>query len=63
MGGKGSGGARIGAGRKPLDGIPRIKLSVRIPVELMNELERDAEHLNVPLSKIVVELLEKGLEQ
>lgn len=63
MGGKGSGGARLGAGRKPFDGIPRVKISARIPVEIINELERESEKLNISVSQVITKLLQKGLER
>lgn len=63
MGGFGSGGARENAGRKSLDGEPRIKLSVSLPASLLSLIRAEADRQQLPVSNIMTELLTKGLER
>lgn len=62
MGGIGSGGAREGSGRKPLDG-ERVKISVRLPVWVLNLIKSEAERRQLSTSQLITELLTKGLER
>lgn len=62
MGGIGSGGAREGAGRKTLDGEPRMKISVTLPVSLVSGLRHRADVSGVSVSQLITELIKKGLE-
>lgn len=61
MGGIGSGGAREGAGRKATDGA-REKISVRLPVWLVDLIKDEAARRKVSASQQITELLTKGLE-
>lgn len=63
MGGFGSGGARENAGRKSLDGEPRIKISVALPASLFTLVRAEADRRQLPVSNIMSELLTKGLER
>jgi hypothetical protein len=61
MGGIGSGGARDGAGRKPIDGTPRAKVSFSVPQWLIDMVRDEAERRNIPTSQLITELIEKGM--
>lgn len=61
MGGKGSGGSRAGAGRKSLDGAPREKLSISLPVWIADLVRVEAARRHVAASQLITELLTKGL--
>jgi hypothetical protein len=61
MGGIGSGGARDGAGRKPIDGVPRAKVSFSVPQYLIDQVRELAERQKISTSQLVTELLEKAL--
>lgn len=63
MGGFGSGGARENAGRKSLDGEPRIKISVTLPASLLTLVREEAYRRQLPVSNIMSELLTKGFER
>lgn len=63
MGGIGSGGARIGAGRKAEDGSPKIKISARVPGWLLDLIRTEATRRQLPTSQLITELLTKGLER
>lgn len=63
MGGFGSGGARENAGRKSLDGEPRIKISVTLPASLLTLVREEADRRQLPVSNIMSELLTKGFER
>lgn len=63
MGGIGSGGARDGAGRRPLDGSPRVKISVSVPEWLLSIVRDEADRLRVPTSQYITYLITKGLEE
>lgn len=63
MGGFGSGGAREGAGRKTQDGEPRSKISVTIPVWLLNILRDEADRRKISISQLITDFLTKGLER
>lgn len=62
MGGIGSGGAREGAGRKATDGA-RSKISVRIPVWLVDMIREEADRRKVSTSRQITDLLIKGAEK
>lgn len=62
MGGIGSVGAREGAGRKATDGT-REKISVRLPVWLVELIKDEAARRKVTTSQQITELLTKGLER
>lgn len=62
MGGIGSGGAREGAGRKTIDGVPRTKISVTLPSWLLILIRDEADRRKISTSQLVTELLTKGLE-
>ncbi|MDE6156923.1 MAG: hypothetical protein K2F78_02130 [Muribaculaceae bacterium] len=61
MGGIGSGGARDGAGRKMIDGEPRMKVSVTLPVSLVSFLRDRAMCSHISTSQLITELIKKGL--
>ena len=61
MGGIGSGGAREGAGRKLIDGEPRMKISVTLPVGLVAHLRDMAMRGHTSTSQLITELIKKGL--
>lgn len=61
MGGIGSGGSRIGAGRKSIDGSPRVKISLTIPDWQDHLLRANAERRKVSVSQLVTDLIEKGM--
>lgn len=63
MGGKGSGGAREGAGRKTQDGAPRVKITVTLPAWMVSTLRAESDRLRLPTSQVVTELIKKGLER
>lgn len=63
MGGTGSGGARKNAGRKSLDGEPRIKISVTLPAWQLDLVRSEATRQQLPVSNLITELLTKGLER
>ena len=63
MGGIGSGGARRGAGRKPIDGEPRTKISVTLPTWQLELIKDEAARRKRPVSNLVSELIAKGLEK
>lgn len=63
MGGYGSGGSRNGAGRKPIDGEARAKLSVNLPTWLLWLIRDEAERRRQSTSQLITELLTKGLEK
>jgi hypothetical protein len=63
MGGKGSGGARFGAGRKPIDGVPRAKVSFSVPQYLIDQVRDLAESQKIPTSQLLSELIEKALKE
>ena len=64
----GHGGAREGAGRKPVFDDP-VTITLTMPSALLNRVERHAEQLskefgiNVSRNVAAVKLLEKGLEK
>lgn len=62
MGGFGSGGARKNAGRKPIDGRTRTKLSVSLPTWQLEQVKSEATRLRLPLSNLISELITKGLK-
>lgn len=62
MGGIGSGGAREGAGRKATDG-ERAKISVRIPVWLVDLIKEEADRRRVSTSQQITDFLMKGVER
>lgn len=53
MGGKGSGGAREGAGRKSIDGAPRGRVTLCLPVDLINRLKEEADRRNLSFSQLL----------
>jgi len=63
MGGIGSGGAREGAGRKTVDGEPRMKISVTLPSWLLNLIRDEADRRRVSTSQLITDFLTKGLER
>ncbi len=63
MGGYGSGGSRKGAGRKPIDGVARAKVSVNIPVWLLDSIRDEAARKKVSISQQITDLLTKRLER
>lgn len=63
MGGLGSGGARKNAGRKSLDGEPRIKISVTLPAWQLEVVRAEAARQQHPVSNMITELITKGLER
>lgn len=62
MGGIGSGGAREGAGRKATDGA-RTKISIRIPVWLVDLIKEEADRRRVSTSQQITDFLMKGVER
>lgn len=62
MGGIGSGGARTGAGRKAIEGEPRVKVSMSLPGWLVDLIRAEAVRREVSASKLITELLMKGVE-
>ncbi len=62
MGGIGSGGARKNAGRRPMDGEPRVKISVSIPMWQLDLVKNEAARLRLPVSGMITDLITKGLE-
>ncbi len=62
MGGIGSGGTREGAGRKATDGA-RTKISVRLPLWLVDLIRSEASRRKVSTSQLITEFLTKGLER
>ncbi len=63
MGGYGSGGAREGAGRKSIDGEPRAKISVTVPAWQLEMIRAEAVRRKISASRLITELLTKGLER
>ena len=63
MGGIGSGGARKNAGRKPIDGEIRSKISVTLPMWQLDLVRGEAARLRLPVSNLITELITKGLEK
>lgn len=63
MGGIGSGGARENAGRKCIDGQPRIKVSVSLPSRLLSTLRAEADHRKISTSQLITDLITKSLEK
>lgn len=63
MGGYGSGGARKGAGRKPVDGSPKSKISVTLPTWLLSMIHREADRRRLPASQLITEVLTKEFER
>ena len=63
MGGLGSGGERKNAGRKSLDGEPRIKISVTLPAWQLEVVRAEAARQQLPVSNMITELITKGLER
>ena len=63
MGGIGSGGARKNAGRKPIDGAARSKISLTLPTWQLELVRNEAARLRLPVSNFVTELITKGLER
>ncbi|MBE6305711.1 MAG: hypothetical protein E7082_07355 [Bacteroidales bacterium] len=63
MGGYGSGGSRIGAGRKLSDGVTKVKFSVNLPSWLLSLIRDEAEHRELSTSQLITELITKGLER
>ena len=62
MGGIGSGGAREGAGRKPIDGTPRAKVSFSVPEWLIEHVRDEAARRKMSTSQLLTDLIEKGLD-
>lgn len=62
MGGIGSGGPREGAGRKAIDGAT-VKVSARIPAWLVDLVKTEADRRRLSTSRLITELLAKGLER
>jgi predicted DNA-binding ribbon-helix-helix protein len=62
MGGIGSGGARDGAGRKCIDGIPRAKVSFTVPEWLIELIRKSAERRKISTSQLITEILEKSVD-
>ena len=56
MGGYGSGGSRKGAGRKPIDGVARVKFSVNLPTWLLDLIRDEADRRKISISQLVTEL-------
>ncbi len=63
MGGIGSGGARKNAGRKPIDGSARSKISLTLPTWQLELVRDEAARLRLPVSNLITELITKGLER
>lgn len=63
MGGVGSGGARKNAGRKPIDGEARAKISLTLPTWQLELVRNEAARLRLPVSNYITELITKGLER
>lgn len=63
MGGIGSGGYRDGAGRKTLDGEPRSRISVTLPTWLLSLVRDEADRRKIPASRMITDLITKGLEK
>ncbi|MCX4289092.1 MAG: hypothetical protein OSJ46_06270 [Duncaniella sp.] len=63
MGGIGSGGARKNAGRKPIDGEARAKISLTLPTWQLELVRNEAARLRLPVSSLITELITKGLER
>lgn len=63
MGGYGSGGARKNAGRKPIDGTARSKISLTLPAWQLDLVKSEAYRLRLPVSNLITDLITKGLEQ
>lgn len=63
MGGIGSGGARIGAGRKPEGGEPKEKITVRVPLWLADLIHGEAARRRTSVASIAAELIRKGAEK
>lgn len=63
MGGIGSGGARENAGRKCIDGQPRIKVSVSLPSRLLSTLRTEADRRKISTSQLITDLITKNLEK
>lgn len=63
MGGIGSGGAGKNAGRKPVDGMPKSKISISLPAWQLDLIKDEASRRRQPVSNLITELLTKGLER
>ncbi len=63
MGGYGSGGARKNAGRKPIDGETRSKISVSLPTWQLDLVRDEAARRRLPVSNLITELITKGIER
>lgn len=61
MGGIGSGGSREGACRKTSDGEQRTKISITLPTGLLNVVRSEAEMKKISSSKLIAELIIKGI--
>lgn len=61
MGGIGSGGAREGAGRKTIDGSPRVRISITLPKWQLSQLHCEADRRGISTSGLITELLTKNL--
>lgn len=56
------GGKREGAGRKCVDGTPRVNVGFRLPALLLEELKREASRQEVSTTAIVEEALRHYLK-
>ncbi|MBD5202401.1 MAG: hypothetical protein HDS81_03690 [Bacteroidales bacterium] len=63
MGGIGSGGARKNAGRKPVDGQTKTKISISLPAWQLDLIKDEASRRRQPVSNLITDLLTKGLER
>lgn len=61
MGGIGSGGARDGAGRKPIDGTPRAKVSFSVPQWLIDQVRDEAARQKISTSQLLTDFIVKGM--
>lgn len=63
MGGIGSGGVREGFGRKTVDEVPRVKISLYLPAWRLGRVLHEAEMRQLSTTYLITELLTKGLER
>jgi len=54
------GGKREGAGRKPMNN-PRQQVTFRLSPEIVEKIKQEAEESESPRSRVVEEILKKGL--
>ncbi|MGM9817168.1 MAG: hypothetical protein ACI304_08980 [Lepagella sp.] len=63
MGGYGSGGARKNAGRRPIDGELRYKISITLPKSQIERLRQESVQQNLSISNLISELITKGYKR